>query len=69
MLNLHDKFLDNVPDNFHGQDLPLFKDVYKVFQLLTDNIRGLFCWILWIPFNLSEINSRNSKFAANSSSS
>jgi hypothetical protein len=39
MLNLHDKYLDNPPDNFYGQELPLFKDVYKVFQLLTDDIR------------------------------
>lgn len=38
MLDLHDKYIANEFPN--GQDLPFFKDIFKVFALLTSNVLG-----------------------------
>lgn len=38
MLNLHEKNLEYNPNDLHGHEIPLFKDCYQVFKLLTNNI-------------------------------
>lgn len=42
LLDLQDKFINVMPNEFLDHSVPRFDDVYVVFVLLTDNIQGLF---------------------------
>lgn len=40
MLDLQDKYADLQPNEFAYQGVPLFEDVFAVFNLLTEGISG-----------------------------
>lgn len=48
LLDLQDKFINVVPNEFLDHTLPRFADVYVVFVLLTDDIQGIIVIILKI---------------------
>lgn len=52
MLDLLDKYLDVMPNDFMDQNIPRFEDVHRVFTLLSDNLNGMWTSIYCLLYVL-----------------